>query len=88
MAQAEQNLIMCVNGTTYFVTTTDQIILSLSYQIAKHGVVAATKSFGNTKVVRKTGIKVRIGQQIQTKHDLQTLSVKTSEIFAFSFHKD
>jgi len=30
---------------------------NLSYQIAKHGVVAATKSFGNTKVVRKTGIK-------------------------------
>jgi len=30
---------------------------SISYQISKHGVVALTRSFGNQKVVRKTGIK-------------------------------
>jgi len=30
---------------------------SLSYQVSKHAVVAATRSFGNEKVVRKTGIK-------------------------------
>jgi len=28
-----------------------------SYQISKHGVVAATRTFGNRKIVRKTGIK-------------------------------
>jgi len=30
---------------------------SISYQISKHGVVALTRSFGDPKVVRKTGIK-------------------------------
>jgi len=30
---------------------------SISYQISKHGVVALTRSFGNPKVVCKTGIK-------------------------------
>merc|ERR1712130_757887 len=30
---------------------------SISYQISKHGGVALTRSFGNSKVVRKTGIK-------------------------------
>lgn len=30
---------------------------SLSYQISKHGVVAATRCFGHEKVFRKTGIK-------------------------------
>eukprot|EP00092_Neocalanus_flemingeri_P007517 GFUD01008114.1.p1 GENE.GFUD01008114.1~~GFUD01008114.1.p1 ORF type:complete len:297 (-),score=69.31 GFUD01008114.1:121-1011(-) len=30
---------------------------SLAYQISKHGVVAATRSFGSEKVLRKTGIK-------------------------------
>jgi len=30
---------------------------NLSYQISKHGVVAATRSFGHNKVFRKTGIK-------------------------------
>lgn len=30
---------------------------NVSYQISKHGVVAATKSFGHKKVLKKTGIK-------------------------------
>ena len=34
-------------------------LFSLSYQISKHGVVDATRSFGHIKVIRKTGIKVQ-----------------------------
>ena len=44
------------------------ISFSISYQISKHAVVALTRSFGDAKVVRKTGIKVVVIREIYSYH--------------------
>ena len=44
------------------------IYFSISYQISKHAVVALTRSFGDAKVVRKTGIKVVVIRAIYSYH--------------------